>query len=170
MKLWFQLVLVLMFLFSFLLSFYNIVFSFIAVLIISSACIWIAFKLKQYERKAAFFFVFVFSAVSILFLLFKIYFNAFILNPFLLPALSIFFIVFFLALFIVLRKLVVPSHAFGKAIGYSNGYAVVEMEESISHNFKGVYAVPSRRVSPGESVKILLKKNLFSEARLCRVE
>jgi len=126
----------------------------------SVACLAAALFFSGEERAAAFALAALFTVLSGL----MVFFTAF--AGFILSAGIAFLLLFAgatvaaIALFfwLVLFKKTIPA----RAVGYSNGFAVVRVEPSLAHPVRaGVYAVRSKPVRKGAVVRVRVERRFF---------
>ncbi len=130
------------------------------------ACALLAIKLPQEDRNPAFAMLVFFSALSLWSGLFRQFFGAPEMLAFALPLLALAFAAFFSVYKIFFLK----DFAEALVLGYSNGFAIVRVDGSFSHDVKpGVYAVASGKVREGKA-KLLLSKSFFSASSMLGVE
>jgi len=71
----------------------------------------------------------------------------------------------FLALYVIVKRYVVDWRADCKVIGYSEGYAIVEVAPSVMSAIPaGIIAVKSRPVAKGKKAHIVFERRLFGPA------
>jgi hypothetical protein len=151
-------------------SFFNLFFSIALFAVFFAASLAFAYSFEKSERRAGFVFAAFFFVVSALFVSYRLAASAASSYLFY-PVSYIILLAVLLALVPLFKKLVLGKTMSCRVVGYSNGYAMVEVKKSFPHGLrKGVYAVSSKPVKKGDVVSVHLRNRFFGEPLLLRAE
>ena len=124
-------------------------------------------KLRQQERKTARVLLAAFSAFSILAFLARQFAGDSMTSLLVFPALTLAFLIAYLAL----KIFAIPWKVECKVLGYSNGLAIVETGPSLSSALQpGRHVVESRPVKAGRTGFLVLRKSVFGPGKPQRLE